>query len=481
MAAAWVMEELQTADLKDKRLDARLRDVLSQLGARPAASIPAACGGHAEMTAAYRFFDNDKVTFDRVLEPHRAATRRRVAAQKTVILVQDTTELDLTRPSSTVAGAGPLDGGARLGILLHLLGAFTPDGTPLGTVEAHVWSRDPETVRTASLSRAQRAIIPFFKKESSRWVVMLEKARELAAEAPGTRLLCVADSEADIYEVFVAAQKEPRSMDWIVRACQDRALAPSPQSAGAAYVRKTILGCPVLLTQTVHVRGRQMKIGCEDRRRRQPRESRTAEVEVRAGRITLRPPWRPDDSLPEVGLQAVLVYEPKPPAGEEPVEWLLLTSLPVGDADQVQSVIQSYCTRWMVEIFFRTLKQGCRVEDRRFEHLDRLLPCVAIFLIVAWRTLYACRLSRSQPDQSCEAILDPSEWKAVYRVVRGEAPPATPPPLGEMVRLVARLGGYVDARRRGPPGPQTIWIGLQRTHDFALCWDLFGPDARAPD
>jgi hypothetical protein len=127
----------------------------------------------------------------------------------------------------------------------------------------------------------------------------------------------------------------------------------------------------------------------------------------------------------------------------------------------------------------RTLKQGCRVEERRFEHLDRVLPCLAVFLIVAWRTLYVCRLSRSVPDIRCDAVFEPSEWKAVYRVVRREPPPSQPPPLADMVRLVAQLGGYVNRPRSDPPGPQTVWIGLQRMHDFALCWDLFGPEAKS--
>src|SRR5579862_1203837 len=98
MHAPWVVDEMETVDLKDKRLDARLREVLSQLGARPTASIPAACGGRAEMEAAYRLFDNDQVSFDNILQAHQDATRRRIAGQRVVILAQDTTEFDLTRP-----------------------------------------------------------------------------------------------------------------------------------------------------------------------------------------------------------------------------------------------------------------------------------------------------------------------------------------------------------------------------------------------
>ena len=155
MVAPWVMDEMKTADLKDKRLDKRLREVLSQLWEHPAASIPAACGGHAEMTAAYRFFDNEKATFGPTLAPHAEATRQRVAQQAVVVLAQDTTEVDVTRPEQQVTGAGPLDGGSRWGAFLHPLHAFTPDGTPLGTLHAEAWVRDQEAVTCASMSRSR--------------------------------------------------------------------------------------------------------------------------------------------------------------------------------------------------------------------------------------------------------------------------------------------------------------------------------------
>ena len=106
MASPWVDQELRDVDLKDRRLNERLGEVLSQLGSRPTASIPAACGGHAEMTAAYRLFDNDKADFDSVLHPHVAPTRRRIAGQPAVILAQDVTEIDLIPPDQQVVGAG---------------------------------------------------------------------------------------------------------------------------------------------------------------------------------------------------------------------------------------------------------------------------------------------------------------------------------------------------------------------------------------
>ena len=479
MLAPWVMDEVKTAKLGDKRLNTRLGLVLSELAARPTASIPAACGGRAEMVAAYRFCENESTNFDNVLQPHVDATRQRMAAQPVVLLAQDTSEIDVTRPEQQVTGAGPLDGNSRRGALLHLMHAFTPDGTPLGTVFGTAWVREEEPVNE-SLSRAERAAIPIEKKESYRWVVTLQQASEEARHCPATQLINVADSEADIYEVLVEGTSDARRVDWIVRACQDRALlCDNGENTGEKLLRQYVLQQPVLFEKTIQVRGRKAKVACETRGRRQPRQSREAEVVVRATRVTLRPPWRSDRKLPPVTVNVVLVSEVNPPPDDVPIEWLLLTNLPIDTMEQVRQVIQYYCVRWMIEIFFRVLKSGCRVEERLFEHMDRLLTCLAVYLIVAWRTLYVCRLGRSCPEISCEAVFEPAEWKSVWKVVRREDPPAEPPPLGVFVRMVAQLGGYVNRKRDDPPGPQTVWIGLQRMHDFATCWRLFGPDAPA--
>ena len=299
----WVCEEMKTVQLKDKRLDDRLAEVLSALGGRPTASLPAALGGNAELAAAYRLFNNEKVDFEKVLS-------------------------------------------------------------------------------TA-----------------------------------------------------------------------------------------------VLFRQTIQVRGRKAKVSCEKRGRRQPRQSRTANVEVRACQVTLRAPWRPDRRLPDVTVNVVLIREVDPPANDAPVQWLLLTSLPIDDVEQILQVIQYYSTRWMIEVFFRTLKSGCRVEERRFETLERMLPCLAVYMVVAWRTLFVCRLGRSFPDIDCEAVFEPAEWKSVYQMVHRQPPPKIPPTLSEMVRMVAQLGGYVNRKRADEPGPQTVGLGLQRMQDIAACWVIFGPEA----
>jgi hypothetical protein len=491
MLAQWIVDEMKTVSLPDKRLNARAQAVLDQLASRPTLSIPSACGGDAETEAAYRFFNNKRVTFSEVLQPHIDASVRRIAAQKLVILVQDTTEIDLTRPNTQVAGTGPMDASSRRGLFLHLLHAFTPDSTPLGTIEGTPWAREEGAPSTSKLPSHKRVSIPIEQKESYRWVTTLECTQHLAAQLPQTQLICVADSEADIYELLVAGMAEPRHGDWIVRACHDRTLPAEARSGGgeggetcdgdkkAQTLRERVLATPMLFTKTIQIREREKKYNCENRGRRQTRRARAAEVEVRALQVTLQSPWRPGGPLPDVTVNVVLVHEPNPPDGEPAVEWILLTSLPIETLDQVRQVIQNYCVRWMVEVVFRTLKSGCRVEARRFEHMDRFLPCLAIYLIVTWRTLFVCRLGREFPDISCEAVFAAAEWQSVYQIVKGETPPKEPPTLKEMVRLVAQLGGYLNRKRDDEPGAQTVWLGLQRLHDIALCWMVFGPGAKA--
>ena len=162
-----------------------------------------------------------------------------------------------------------------------------------------------------------------------------------------------------------------------------------------------------------------------------------------------------------------------------PIEWVLLTTLPISTVEEVAAIIRYYTVRWMIEVYFRTLKSGCRIEERRFETLDRMLVCTAIYLIVAWRTLYVCRLGRSCPDRDCELVFDSSEWQSVWSVTNpGKSLPSKPPPLSEMVRLIARLGGYVDRPLRcDPPGVETVWKGMQRMRNLAWAWETFRPGA----
>jgi hypothetical protein len=470
-----LLDEVRGAEFGDKRLDRRLGRVIQELGAQPNLSIPAATDARAEMEAAYRFFDNNKVSPEKILQPHFDATRERISQTDFVLLVQDTTELDLTRPTQQVKGAGPMDSDARRGAFLHPLKAFDLGGLPLGIVWQKAWVRDEiETTLTRQEKNKKRRETPIEEKESLRWVEGIRAACEVAKDCPETTCVCVGDSEADIYELF----SEPRDIDprgtqlqLLVRACQTRATTDQSNWLEKARASQCLYQC------MVDVSARTAKIAPSHQGKRQKtRQARVAEVEVRAATVTLRPPPRHDRKLPEVTVNVVLVEETNPPDGCDAIQWLLVTSLPIDDPEQVKRIVQAYCIRWQIEIFFRTIKTGCRVEQRQFETLPRLQNCLAVYSIIAWRVMYLCRLGRECPDLSCEVVFEPCEWKAVYMALKRTEPPKTPPRLNEVIRMIASLGGYV-IRKKTQPGPQTLWIGLQRVHDMSTAWNAFGPDS----
>ena len=470
-----LIDEVTAADFGDKRLNSRLVKILEELGANPNLSIPAATDGRAEMEAAYRFFDNDKVTPQKILQSHIAATHERISQCDLVVLVQDTSEMDLTRPHQQVTGAGPMDSEARRGAFMHPLMAFDSVGIPLGTVWQKTWTRESiDTSLTPAEKAKERRDTPIEDKESVRWIEGLRAAREVAAACPDTTCVCVSDSESDVYELF----SEPRSVQMpdgtltpavhlLVRGCQTR-------STETGNWLKDVRATKCLEYKSVHVSLRDAKIAVTKHKREQSREARTAEVEVRAVTVKLLPPGRFDRQLPPLTVNVVLVEEQNPPADCEPIQWLLVTSLPIDTLEQVQQIVQCYCLRWQIEIFFKTLKSGCRIERRLFENLPRTLNSLAVYSIIAWRVMYLCRLGRECPDLSCEVVFSASEWKSVYSVVKRQPLPETPPTLNEMIRMIATLGGFVD-RPKNEPGPQTLWIGLQRLNCFSLAWDTFGP------
>ncbi len=470
----WVLLETRTADFGDERLDRRFALLLDQLSDKPSLSIPAACPSYKETAAAYRFFDNPRVGPEKILQPHCDGTLERVRQEAVVLIPQDTTELDLTRAQEKVGG--PLNDETRWGVFVHPLLAMTPERLPLGVIAAKTWSRDPEEfAKSQEEKRRERKSKPIEEKESYRWLEGYQRACAVAEQAPQTMVVSISDSEGDIYECFLEGEpREGRRAEWIVRACQDRALLDEDKD-----LRQRVVCTKRLAKLTIEVSPRQPSTG-DERKRKQARSGRKAMVSVRAAQVWLRPPQRVGQKLAPVAVNAILVLEEHPPEGEEAIEWLLLTSLPIDSLAAIQTVIDYYCCRWEIEIYFRVLKGGCRVEELQLETTERLEACVALYMIVAWRVLYVLMLGRKCPEMRCDVVLEEAEWKAVYQIVTHRQSPTKPPTLGEMVEMIAELGGYLGRKHDGPPGPKVLWIGLQRARDFAAAWDAFGPGRATP-
>ncbi|HVR96586.1 MAG TPA: IS4 family transposase [Thermoanaerobaculia bacterium] len=442
---SWAAQEMLTANLGDGRLNRRVGLLLRRLAERPEGSIPSAFHSWGETQAAYRFFSNEKATAERVLEPHRDATLQRAKQFPVVLCVQDTTELDYTsRPQ--VQGLGPLTYECSLGLYIHPTLAITPERLCLGALDLWTWVRDPED--HGGKDRQHRLKRPLEEKESFRWVEGYRRVEDFQSTLPQTRLVYMADRDSDLFELFAAGQTGEAS--WLIRASQDRKLQDG------RHLWEAIREAEVLGTFEFDLPSTS------------ERPKRHVVQTLRAARLKLKPPYRRGTKLPEAEVTAILAREQKPAKDTEPIEWLLLTNLPVGTAEEAQEKVQWYVCRWQIEVYFRILKSGCKVEQLQLQERDRLEVALALYLIVAWRVLYLIMMGRTVPELSCETAFAPEEWKALYIVTRRKRPPRRPPPLGEILVLVARLGGYLARKGDGPPGPKAIWIGLQRVRDFVL-------------
>ena len=447
----WAENEFGAVQLGDGRLRTRLLTLARDFYARPTATLTESCGGSwAKYRAACRFFDHPRTAMNALLSSHYQATVRRVAQEKVVLAVQDTTSLNYTAHAATQL-LGPISthaDGAQ-GLLVHDTMAFTVDGTPLGLLDVQCWARDPEEAG----KKHQRHQLPFEQKESAKWLHSAQAVARLRQAAPQTLLVSVGDREADIYELFAWAQAEPTAPKLLVRATQDRCVAGEQGHLWA------------------QVQAQVPEVGYEVRvPRRGSQPARTARLEVRYGAVELRPPvHRP--RLGPVAVWAVLAQEVGAPPGIEPIEWMLLTTVPVTNAEQALERLRWYVQRWNIEVYHRTLKSGCRIEDRQLAGADRLESCLAIDLVVAWRVFHLTKLGRQTPDVPCTVYFEEEEWKALVAfVTQRPEPPPKPPSLWAAMAMVAGMGGWLGRKSDGPPGTQVLWRGLQHLDDITVMW-----------
>jgi hypothetical protein len=451
--ATWAADEFGDADLGDVRRTARLVQLASVLGAQPSASLPDAADDPATVKAAYRFFDNDYVRAEAMLKSHVQSTKGRMQAVPVVLAVQDTTYLDWTDHPNTT-GLGPLTTSKQQGLLAHTTLAITPDRVPLGLLQQQVWARDPATFAQLS-DHKQR---PIAEKESQKWLTSLDAVLAARAECPTTHFVSVGDREADVYDLFLVDR--PVGVDLLVRAAQDRK-ADHPER----YLWAAMATAPLAATVTIHMGARA------------GHEARDATLQVRWRQVTLRPPnSRDKEKLPNISVWAVWACETNPPPGVAPVEWLLLTTVPITSTADALERLEWYAARWGIEVWHKVLKSGCRIEDRQLETAERLIRCLTLYSVIAWRILYAVMLARAVPDVPCTVLLDADEWQGLYcRIHRVAIPPAKPPTLRTAVRWIAQLGGFQGRKGDGEPGVTVLWKGFQHLVDVTAMYRIMRP------
>ena len=448
----WACQEFRAAKLNDERLSKRLLILARDFYDRPQANIAQACQSRAKTKAAYRFFEHAQTTMNTILRSHYEATVNRINQEKVVLVVQDTTSLNYSAHPATV-GLGPI-GSKRegiVGLVVHDSMAFNLEGTPLGLIDVQCWARDPKQFQKKRL----RHQLPIEKKESQKWLKGFQKVAEAQKHCPKTTLVSVGDREADIYELFKLALSDPCGAHLLVRAVRDRFLAEGQGHLWEKMAREPVGGIQVLSVP------RQGK-----------RAAREARLEVRFRQVRLKPP-KHKPKLGELSVWAIVAEETDAPKGVEPLKWMLLTTMEVSDFDEATEKLSWYARRWGIEVYHRTLKSGCKVEERQLGSADRIEACLAIDMVVAWRIFHLTKLGRETPEVPCTVFFEQADWKALCCFTRQDpTPPDQPPSLREALRMVAGLGGFLGRKGDGEPGTKSLWLGIQRLDDIAATWKI---------
>jgi len=452
LAHDWAEEEFGEAEIGDSRLNKRLLTIAQAFYARPQANIPQACQTRAETKAAYRFLDHPETDMEAILEPHYQATVARVSREKVILAVQDTTSLNYSGHPAT-ENLGPIgyhkDGG--IGLLVHDTMAFNPEGTPLGLLDVQCWARDGADFG----KKKRRHSLPIEEKESNKWLVGFRKVAEAQKQCPQSMVVSVGDREADIYELFELALSDPLGPKLLIRAEQDRLLAEGQGHLWDKMAQQEVSGI-----QEIHVP------------RQKNRPARVAQLEVRFAKVSLKSP-KNKKRRRELTLWAVWAKEAEAPPKGERIEWMLLTTLPVSTFEEAIEKLAWYTIRWGIEVYHRTLKSGCKVEERQLGHADRIETCLGVDMVVAWRIFHLAKLGRETPDVPCTVFFEEAEWKAlVAHITQNPKPPDKPPTLREAMRMVASLGGFLGRKGDGDPGTKSLWLGIQRLDDLSSMWKL---------
>jgi hypothetical protein len=446
MHTGWSYNEIYCAKLWDPRCYHTLTCALEKLGEHSEVSFSRALG--SQRKAVSRILHHQETSAEDLLEGHIQATCKRCQQEEFVLIPSDTTYVNFTTHKA-VEGLGLIgDKTSQRGFLIHSALALSPLGVPLGVIHQQSWVRDPDTFGTAKERRER----PFEEKESYKWQEAVQDIAEALPES--VKALVIQDREADIFEFFIAPRRA--SIGLLIRATQPRRVEIT-SAGGPSNLFAAVEQAPVLATISVGVHARP------------DREARTAHLSVRVTTVRIRAPLHGLSSGKEpVALTVIRALEETPPSGvKEPIDWALLTTETVADADTALRMVDYYAKRWRIERFHYVLKSGCNFEKLQLDQFATLQKALSLYSIVAWRLLHLTYLAREVPDAAVEEAISPTERevleRATGRVIRTVA---------EAIVAVARIAGFCPVPSAPTPGVKSLWLGFRKLNDMVAGFQL---------
>jgi hypothetical protein len=298
-------------------------------------------------------------------------------------------------------------------------------------------------------SKAKRAARP--DRESRLWT---RAVAGLPAMPPGVVATDVSDRGSDVSEYI--CHEAAAGRQFIVRSQHNRNLV---DDAGGKRVQK------------LHDRLRSLPPAAEYTVRAPAKAGgwREAAVGLAWERVRVLPPRqaRGDHGPGPVGVWGVIVREVSPPpAGEDRVEWVLLTNRPVASAGQAREVVDDYACRWVVEDYHKAMKTGCGVEDLQLTTRHGLDNAIALLSVLAVHVLRLRCNARDEHVKDQPARLHEDELKVRLAARDAEHDDWRAMTVWEFYVAVARMGGYVANPHKRPPGWIVLWRGYVRLEDM---------------
>jgi hypothetical protein len=456
---SWLDEEVQGCRFADGRLGKRFRVLLERLSKGLGETIPMACQDWASTKAAYRFFANQRVSEQEILSGHFQATRARFqVTEGWVLVLHDTTEFSFQREDPLAIGftnrvtcgkdpAGHFRMHTVCGLLMHSSLVVTTEGLPLGIAAVKFWTRKRFKGCNALKKKINPTRVPIEKKESIRWLQNLQQATTLLNEPE--RCVHIGDRESDIFELFCVAREA--GTHFLVRTCVDRLAEDGTRTISQEMDKPH--------SKALH------RVEVRDQRGHCAR----ATLEVRWRRIRVLPPIGKQKHYPDLTLTVIYAQELGTPKDREPIDWKLLTDLPIRSRTEAIQKLAWYASRWKVETYHKILKSGCKAEASRLRTADRLVNLISVFCILSWRLFWITMLNRADSRMPAGHVFSKTERQLLDHLVpdhRVESAAGRSLPF--YITKLARLGGYLARSGDPPPGNRVMWRGLCRLTDIEL-------------
>ncbi len=427
----WVRQQFKGVNISDMRLIERLEKIACRMMAKPGSSIPKQNDEWKELKAAYRFYGSKKVQFSELIRPHVHQTKKKAAKMKRILAIQDTCFISYSHHAS-VKGLSDMGGehGSK-GVIVHTALAVDPDQKHpevIGVLDQHIHHRTQKVDKDETYSEKQERW-----RESKLWE---EASQRLSLKNAGVQIIEVMDREGDVFDIMNNCLSLKH--DFIIRAKNDRVLDESTDEKLFALARN------------LSARG-TIKLNIRSRPNQIPRK---ATLDVAFSSIHIRGPKSRKDEI--IRCNVVYVAEKCPPKGQEPLEWILLTSLETNSFADACQIIEWYGCRWIIEEYHKAIKSGCKVEEKQLKAAGRLENFLGIANIVALRLLHLRDAARNTPNILAREVIDPLK---VEILIKHRGLKKNDITVYEYYREVAKMGGFIGRKSDGEPGWQTLWSG----------------------